>query len=70
MERERQTAMETEGSFQAFEGALDGEPDSLIKTFERDDTDVQKEQERWTSKLSSVNDLKQAQLVFALWSGT
>ena len=69
MERERQTAMETEGPFQAFEGALDGEPDSLIKTFERDDNDVQKEQERWTSK-SSVNDLKQAQLVFALWSGT
>ena len=69
MERERQTAMETEGSFQAFQGALDSEPDSLIKTFERGDTDVQKEQERWTSK-SSVNDLKQAQLVFALWSGT
>jgi len=68
MERERHTATETEGSFQAFEGTLDGEPDSLIKAFERDDTDVQKERESWTSKRSSVNDLKQAQLVRALTS--
>ena len=48
MERESQTAMETEGSFQAFEGTLEREPGS------------------WTSKRSSVNDLKQAQLVRAL----
>ena len=40
--------METEGSFQAFEGTLEREPGS------------------WTSKRSSVNDLKQAQLVRAL----
>ena len=48
IERERQTSMETEGSFQAFEGKVDGELES------------------WTSKRSSVNDLKQAQLVRAL----